>query len=240
MSRFYLKLIPLFALACLALSLAARTLGGTQPPNPALRGFVEGCEDKPQPCWYGIVPGVTSEQDAVELIIKANYKPKLTLSPPNDFYRDTCLDNGVPACYLSDNLVPGYIELIWDRCGELGDCRNEIEIYGISGSLEDYDVRLGDLIIATGLPPYIRHDCNLILYYERHSTSFALMYRPDRSFIFVDECRHSRRVSPMYPIRRLELRPYMSELVSQQDLAWHGFVPGWRYCQLEPEIRQCF
>jgi hypothetical protein len=36
--------------------MAARALGGTQPTHPALRGFTEGCEGKPQPCWYGIVP----------------------------------------------------------------------------------------------------------------------------------------------------------------------------------------
>jgi hypothetical protein len=66
LNRFNLKLIVTLAIAFVALALAARALGGTQPPNPALRGFVEGCEDKPQPCWYGIVPGVTTMQNAIQ------------------------------------------------------------------------------------------------------------------------------------------------------------------------------
>ncbi|MEO8612104.1 MAG: hypothetical protein ABI690_29675 [Chloroflexota bacterium] len=68
MIRSYLKLIPTFAIVFLALSLAARALGATQPPNPALRGFTKGCEDKPQPCWYGIVPGITTWDDNLSVI----------------------------------------------------------------------------------------------------------------------------------------------------------------------------
>jgi hypothetical protein len=70
MIRFYIKLIPLSAMIFLGLSVIARALGTTQPPNPALRGFVEGCENKPQPCWYGIVPGVTRRQDVITQLAK--------------------------------------------------------------------------------------------------------------------------------------------------------------------------
>src|SRR5262245_33041521 len=73
MAYFYLKLVPLFILIFLVLSLTARVLGTTQPPNPALRGFTEGCEDKPQPCWYGIVPGVTTAEEAIELLDEQGY-----------------------------------------------------------------------------------------------------------------------------------------------------------------------
>jgi hypothetical protein len=66
--RFYLKLNLPIAIIFLGLSLAARALGTTQPPNPALSGFTEGCEDKPQPCWYGIVPGVTNWEDSLPVI----------------------------------------------------------------------------------------------------------------------------------------------------------------------------
>jgi len=59
--------IPI-ALLCLTLSLTARALGGTQPPHPVLCGFVEGCESKLQPCWYGIVPGVTTTEEAQSLL----------------------------------------------------------------------------------------------------------------------------------------------------------------------------
>ncbi|MEO8612103.1 MAG: hypothetical protein ABI690_29670 [Chloroflexota bacterium] len=73
MIRSYLKLIPTFALIFLALTLAARALGTTQPPNPALRGFTEGCEDKPQPCWYGIMPGITTVREADHILKDMGY-----------------------------------------------------------------------------------------------------------------------------------------------------------------------
>lgn len=65
MPRLLLRLSLCLAVVIFALALTARALGGTQPPNPALRGFIEGCEDKPQPCWHGIVPGETSYDEAV-------------------------------------------------------------------------------------------------------------------------------------------------------------------------------
>jgi hypothetical protein len=75
--RFYLKIILLCILALLALNMAARTLGSTEPPNPALEGFTVGCEGKLQPCWYGIVPGVTTVEEATTIF----------LQHPNLFYR---------------------------------------------------------------------------------------------------------------------------------------------------------
>jgi hypothetical protein len=55
-------------------NLAARALGYAQPPNPALRGFAEGCEGKPQPCWYGIVPGQTSLEVVQQKVEQAGYR----------------------------------------------------------------------------------------------------------------------------------------------------------------------
>lgn len=60
MPRFLLALTVTLTTLTFALALTARTWGETQPPHPALRGFVEGCEGKPQPCWYGIVPFQTT------------------------------------------------------------------------------------------------------------------------------------------------------------------------------------
>jgi hypothetical protein len=56
-----------------ALAVIARSIGALQPPNPALRGFIEGCEDKPQPCWYGIVPGVTIAKEAQKILEGLGY-----------------------------------------------------------------------------------------------------------------------------------------------------------------------
>ncbi len=55
------------------LTVAARVLGSTQPPNPALVGFTLGCENQPQPCWYGIVPGMTNVEEASQIIENLGY-----------------------------------------------------------------------------------------------------------------------------------------------------------------------
>jgi hypothetical protein len=74
MTRVYLKLsVPLLVLFTVV-GLAARAVGGMQPMHPALRGFTEGCEGKPQPCWYGIVPGVTSMEDGRADLLRAGYR----------------------------------------------------------------------------------------------------------------------------------------------------------------------
>jgi hypothetical protein len=71
---FYLKRILPLTLFFLVFSLAARAVGTTQPVNPALRGFVEGCEDKSQPCWFGIVPGRTTAEQAYRILSHMGYE----------------------------------------------------------------------------------------------------------------------------------------------------------------------
>lgn len=68
-----LRLAIWFLSIFFVLAVGARLLGSTQPPNPALRGFIEGCEDKPQPCWYGIVPEITTRLDAANISEKLNF-----------------------------------------------------------------------------------------------------------------------------------------------------------------------
>ena len=70
----------------LALSLIACAIGTTQRSNPALRGFTEGCKDKPQPCWYGIVPGVTTMGESAKQLIGQFFQPtsSFTYTPPNN------------------------------------------------------------------------------------------------------------------------------------------------------------
>jgi hypothetical protein len=57
----------------LAGSIAAKAIGSLQPPSPAMRGFIEGCEDKPQPCWYNIVPGISTVEQANKIINGLDY-----------------------------------------------------------------------------------------------------------------------------------------------------------------------
>lgn len=63
MIRHLFKLNVLMLVIFALLSSAAHVVGMTQPQNQVLADFSEGCEGKPQACWYGIVPGVTSMTD---------------------------------------------------------------------------------------------------------------------------------------------------------------------------------
>lgn len=68
-----LRLILSFIIGFTVVNLAARTLGGTRPPNPALAGFTDGCQNQPQPCWFGVVPGLTTAGDATRLLAAHGY-----------------------------------------------------------------------------------------------------------------------------------------------------------------------
>lgn len=73
MTRFLLKHSLVLVAAFAVFNVAARAIGTLQPPNPALAGFIEGCEGKPQPCWYGIVPGVTTDEDVTRIMLQQGY-----------------------------------------------------------------------------------------------------------------------------------------------------------------------
>jgi len=73
MSRLLFKhaLVVIFFLTLI--SLVARSLGSIQPSNPIMSGFTEDCERQPQPCWYGIVPGVTSMAEVKQRLLSKGY-----------------------------------------------------------------------------------------------------------------------------------------------------------------------
>lgn len=56
MLRLYVAISMSIVLTSVVLIGLMHTVGNVQPMHPALRGFVDGCEGVPQPCWYGIVP----------------------------------------------------------------------------------------------------------------------------------------------------------------------------------------
>ncbi len=87
------RLLCVLVAFLLILTTVMQLLGGLEPPHPALEGFISGCDDKPQPCWYGIVVGVTTWEEAQPILQAAGY----AASPTNDAPRpDLCdLDTGV-------------------------------------------------------------------------------------------------------------------------------------------------
>lgn len=74
MLRFFTPLICLSLLTLTFLNITARVLGTAQPSNPGLDGFSEGCQDKPQPCWYGIVPGITTRREVTRITQSQGYE----------------------------------------------------------------------------------------------------------------------------------------------------------------------
>ncbi len=143
LTRLYLKWTPLFAIAFLALMAAAWWVGAAQPPNPALDGFVEGCDGKAQPCWYGIVPGQTTDAEIYHLLAFAG-EPEFSRSI---FSRDFTLIFTLPPPWPYCRATFEFVDAVVVR-GEIIVCRQP-------------DIRVGDLTILleheekkVSLPPH--------------------------------------------------------------------------------------
>ncbi len=71
--RLLLKLSLLVVPALTITILVARMFGSTQPPNSFVSGFNDNCEYQAQPCWYGIIPGTTTIDQAKTDLLNAGY-----------------------------------------------------------------------------------------------------------------------------------------------------------------------
>lgn len=129
LTRLYLKWIPLFAITFLALTIAARLVGTARPLNPALAGFIEGCDGKPQPCWYGIVPGVTTDAEIYPILAFAG-EPEFSRSI---FSRDFTLIFTLPPP--------------WPYCRATFEIVRDIAVRGEITVCRQPDIRLGDLTV---------------------------------------------------------------------------------------------
>jgi hypothetical protein len=63
-------IVPLVVVLAVMMSV----FGSVQPINPALRGFVEGCEGRLKPCWYGIVVQESTLGDAEAVFARLGYE----------------------------------------------------------------------------------------------------------------------------------------------------------------------
>lgn len=141
MSGIALK-FALFITSLLTLtSLTARALGSMQQPNPTLRGFTDGCEGKPQPCWYGIVPGASQFSEARKWVQSWNSQEYREIESTATFDVNTRTIGSrysAGSCYTffhstQPSTVVDYIEV--------SDCP---------------DLKLGDLINQFGIPKKIQ------------------------------------------------------------------------------------
>lgn len=215
MTRFLLNLSLALVAAFAVFNVAARTLGTLQPPNPALAGFTEGCEDKPQPCWYGIVPYETTFDEA-----KAVAQQKhMVLLPDKETvkgwanltYKIYSASNISPNCKVqfttfTDSLHPTVAEIGFFNCSlYLADILDIYpEIAGIALSASEY----GTII------------------FHKFRTWIALAH-------FTGSPKPYTHLNSFY------IAPYLSNSAGGPLFKWQGYGTYGYYCRLEPQNGLC-
>jgi hypothetical protein len=201
--KYRTALIGSIACTFTALNVLAGLLGTLRPPHPALAGFT-ACPDESQPCWNGIIPGVTTIEQSRQIMAFAG--PGVTLFDDlTEIYTlYYILPQPSPICvvhFVIDRTVVGRIQL--------QICR-------------DSALKVGDLTNTLGLPQnlVIVAPQNLVYAHVTVNTKgFDTPFRPDSPISFVNVLQPAQ--------------------IKQQLFAWHGFIPRWRYCQLEPDYPLC-
>lgn len=143
--RLYIKLVLPIALIFLALSLTARASGRTPPPNltlidaaPAMRGFVENCDDQPGPCWHGIVLGITPGRKIRQYLEAAGYR-------------------------IPDVIPPDSTSFIWNSTTNVEEGLCTVSLYVSNDVAENLDLRfcrdstftIRDIVALRGTPDAI-------------------------------------------------------------------------------------
>ena len=127
-------------------NLIAKGIGSLQPPNPALQGFTQGCENKPQPCWYGIEPSSVMSLDE---IIRNLEKATFVVTQHED--RVTALTSIEGFQRITNCTV--YLNYV----GPLAD---------VGRITLDCPMMLGDYILMAGTPETIAA-CGGLLYFDK-------------------------------------------------------------------------
>lgn len=136
MPKLFITLAVSFTCIFGALGLVAPVLGTGQPLNPALTPFVEGCQDKPQPCWFGVVPGVTTESEVYDLLTFRN-GPRLQNRQPDSYSSIFTLPETSPYC---DAIVQFRNKIVFQM--ELSLCRQPA-------------IRVGDMAVLVANEPQV-------------------------------------------------------------------------------------
>jgi len=217
MTRFLLKLAILLAFVLTFTSLAARALGSMQPPNPALRGFTEGCKNKPQPCIYGIVPGLTTIHDAQKQVERLGYD-----------------------LYSSEEKILHYSNLVGSRkktepCSNI-HLRNDNNLIVYNIFFVGCDgLTIGELSFL-GFPERMLQGPELLIQIGEYSVIQISQYGFKNGEFYLKEW------SPNSIVNNLDIGSSTSGAHIALELAgfnWRGFLPYWRYCQLEPTSSDC-
>jgi len=203
MPRFLLALIATLTALTFTLALTARAWGEARPPHPALRGFVEGCEAVPQPCWYGITP----QQSNLVLLDVADSSLSqhgytlvgegVTLDERQYPYRQYRQLDVVSTCDTSLTYLPTSTEVIYIGLNCTG-------------------IQVGDLLRLWGMPDYVRSEEYPFIFYAE-------------PYVWVNVSSAQNLLAPLSSIQ-------LPASYGIPTFRWHGLLPTWRYCQIEPAI----
>lgn len=204
MIRIYLRLaIPLVAIF-IALNIAARALGSTQPPNPALRGFTEGCEGKPQPCWYGIVSGITDGFTAETILRQNGYELQSKFNIGMYQLQAELISQKQCKTYLTfDSSKPRIVSSI-----EIDPCRK---------------LFLGDVLIFWGFPDWMSYCPGRVVelnFYYNNGFHLHPYYTRSSSFI-----------SSLFVLDTIRLSRFDLATNDMYIAGWGGHAPSWRYAR---------
>jgi hypothetical protein len=210
MPSFLLKIALLIMLVLTATCLVARVVGSTQPPNSTLRGFTEGCDDKPQPCWYGIVPGITTPEEGEQILDSLGYKITQT---PQGYPHDTGWyeGNSLPCSQIT---VLSSIQVNADR-------PNVSLIYYLSLH-ECHSVYLGDFVTGLGQPDQ---------FYFWSWSFFHDQLLADVDFDYGASGNRCLSFMPKVKVSGFLIRfiEGASERPIDTKYPWHGFLPFQQY-----------
>jgi hypothetical protein len=186
-------------------SIAAKSIGSLQPINPALKGFVEGCEDKPQPCWYGIVPGNTMTKEAEIILTDLEYIADVAET------RTIYVRN--------EDFTPSLVYIDQSRRYPSGI------VAGIIIELKER-VQFADIMLMFGSPSH------LVMGYG----SMAVSFQDELVYAHSLKYPATSRPNPFMTVTSVTLSAFSLTPMLE---TWHGFIPLWRYCQIEPSFPSC-
>lgn len=199
--------------ALMILSIGAKVIGTLQASNPTLSGFIEGCEGKPQPCWFGIVPEAMTVDQAKLKLRQYGLDGDLRT-------HEEQLTDGSPLGTLSGSV-------------EANNCRFVLHYDPTeTDPVIDYvyltnctSIDIGQAINTFGAPQGVE-------------TTFGRTFFPNRMSFPSARIDFYDSLTPFGRVKRIALAAHPDDGTSPY-FRWRGFVPAWRYCQLEPILKGC-
>jgi hypothetical protein len=214
MNRIFLKVSVRILPTLGMFVLIVRVLAGMQPPHPTLVGFADGCGETSRPCWYGILPG-TPMDNAQQKLLSMGYQlqsdtPRF-FNQPGAHYLSGDSPSGCDVELYSGLFTPGDVPRVDGL--HLSNCR---------------DIYAGDIVSWVGRP---------------NAYVFTTWGDGHIWLGFLQEHTLARSFSVNVP-HEYELDTSIGEVwvfpgSSGGVYRWHGFVPFWRYCQLESDYPVC-